>query len=154
MNLIKNYKPKIHINSSYIFIYTVSNLMKMRSFIKEINITYNYKIYWVKDNILDFIYGIYYSKAIITDSFHGTVFSIIFNKPFISFLNDYTGKERFFSLKEIFDIGDRFIEINSNPNISLLEKPLHLNMKKFNSLKKKSIKFLIRNLKATKKFKI
>ena len=141
LNLIKNYKPKIHINDSYIFIYIVADLMKIHSFIKEINSIYKYKIYWVKDNILDFIYGIYYSKAIITDSFHDTVFSIIFNKPFIAFLYEYTGKERFISLKEIFDIGDRLYDINSKPKISLLEKPLHINMKKFHSLKKKVLIF-------------
>ena len=95
-----------------------------------------------------------FSKAIITDSFHCTVFSIIFNKPFITFLYENKGKERFVSLKEIFDIGDRLFDINSSPNISLLDKPLHLNMKKFYSLKKKSIKFLIRNLKASKNVKL
>ena len=150
LNLIKNYKPKTFINDSYIFVYTVANYKNLKSFIDKINKNYKYKIYWVKSNIKDFIYGIYYSKAIITNSFHGTLFSIIFKKPFITFLNENTGKERFNSLKEIFDIGNRLYDINTIPKISLLEEPLNLDMNIFYSLKKKSISFLKKNLKSTK----
>ena len=154
LNLIKNYKPKIYINDSYIFVYTVGNFKEVKSFIKRINIIYKNKIFWVKSNIKDFIYGIYYCKAIVTNSFHGTVFSILFNKPFITFLNENGGIERFNSLKEIFDIGKRLYYKSSKPKISLLEKPLNLNMNIFYSLKKESIKFLIRNLKSHKNKKL
>ena len=150
LNLIKNYKPKNTINESYIFVYTVAKFKKLKSFLEKIKKINKYKIYWVKSNIKDFLYGIYYSKAIITNSFHGTLFSIIFNKPFITFLYENTGKERFNSLKDIFDIGNRLFEINSNPKISLLEEPLNLKMNKFYSFKNKSIKFLIKNLKSSK----
>ena len=51
----------------------------------------NYRIV-VHDNIKErddyiqrFLYCIDNSQAVITDSFHGTVFSIIFNKSFVSF---------------------------------------------------------------------
>ena len=149
--------PKIQLKDKYIFIYTVALSNKVNFFINQINTIYKYKIFWVKENIRDFIYGIYYSKAIITDSFHGTIFSIIFNKPFIAFLNEGTGVERFISLKGIFDIGNRLYDIQSNktiPNISLLEKPLNLNMKIYHSLKRKSIKYLKKNLKGSRFFKL
>ena len=150
LNLIKNYKPKICINESYIFVYTVSKFKKLKSFLDKIKKINKYKIYWVKYNVKDFLYGIYYSKAIITNSFHGTLFSIILNKPFITFLYENTGKERFNSLTDIFDIENRLFEINSNPKISLLEEPLNLKMNKFYSFKNQSINFLIKNLKSSK----
>ena len=89
MNLIINYKEKITKKDNYIFIYTVTDLDEINIFIKQISEKYNYKIYWVKNNVKKFIYGIYYSKAVITDSYHGTIFSIIsklFDFKFI-FLN-------------------------------------------------------------------
>jgi exopolysaccharide biosynthesis predicted pyruvyltransferase EpsI len=48
-------------------------------------------------------------KIVITDSFHGTIFSIIFNKPFISF--KIKNDERFKNLIEIFGIKSRIIEL-------------------------------------------
>ena len=119
MNLIINYKEKITKKDNYIFIYTVTDLDEINIFIKQISEKYNYKIYWVKNNVKKFIYGIYYSKAVITDSYHGTIFSIIFNKPFITFIYDNNGNDRFNSLKEIFDIGKRLYEINSNLSLFL-----------------------------------
>lgn len=52
-----------------------------------------------------------YSQAdfIFTDSFHGTVFSIIFNKPFITFMNKERGNTRFTSLLEMFNLKNRLI---------------------------------------------
>ena len=45
-----------------------------------------------------FIYLIVNCKAVITDSYHGTIFSIIFNKPFISFKKRIGSNERLISL--------------------------------------------------------
>lgn len=49
------------------------------------------------------------AEIVITDSFHGTVFSIIFNKPFICIGNESRGDTRFSSLNEIFGLSDQFI---------------------------------------------
>lgn len=57
--------------------------------------------------IEDWISGIYYSKFVVTDSFHGCVFSIIFNKPFIVYMNRQRGAERFRSLLTDFGLLDR-----------------------------------------------
>ena len=100
------------------------------------------------NNVIEkFIYGISSCKGVITDSYHGTLFSIIFNKPFISFLLGDYGIERFNTLKEEFNLSNRMFDLKSKPNINLLEKPLIINKKVLNSLKKKSIQFLKRNLK-------
>ena len=46
---------------------------------------------------------------IITDSFHGTVFSIIFNKPFIALSNKERGAARFISLLNMFGLESRLV---------------------------------------------
>lgn len=105
LNLIKNFKNNVIIDNNSIFIYTVTNSIKLKKFIKKIH--NKYKIYlidiYTTNQIQKFIYGIYNCKGVITDSFHGTIFSIIFNKPFISFVYNYRGNARFDSLKEVFN---------------------------------------------------
>ena len=49
-------------------------------------------------------------KAVITNSFHGTIFSIIFNKPFVTFIFKNCPKESLKSLKNIFKIENRIFE--------------------------------------------
>ena len=99
-----------------------------------------------KNQVQEFLYGIINCKAVITDSFHGTVFSIIFNKPFISFQSSNIDS-RFNSLDEIFKIRNRIVNSDSFPSISLLNQPLFINKAKLISLKKQSINYLKRNLK-------
>ena len=116
---------------------------------------YNLKLYYIdistNDNVQKFIYGIKSCKAIITDSYHGTIFSLIFEKPFLSFVYEGNGKERFYSLNEIFNISNRIYNLNDNPDIKILETPLFLNKTLFNSIKKISINFLKKNLKNSNK---
>lgn len=150
LDLIKNFKNDIIIDDSFILVYKLSESISITNYINMIKNKYNYKIYYIDFNITNtiqkFIYGIYNCKGIITDSYHGTLFSIIFNKPFISFIFEYNGKERFNSLKEIFNISDRIFELNSTPNVQLIETPLNLNKTLLKYLKKKSIAFLKKNL--------
>lgn len=49
------------------------------------------------------------AKCIVTDSFHGTVFSIIFNKPFYVLINGRRGSARFTSLLSMFGLESRII---------------------------------------------
>ncbi len=62
------------------------------------------------------IKGFMDAEFVITDSFHGTVFSILFNKPFLSLGNSHRGMSRFKSLLEIFHLEDRLI---TNPNYDI-----------------------------------
>ena len=54
----------------------------------------------------------YYQNAesVFTDSFHGTVFSIIFKKPFVTLMNVKRGAERFLSLLEPIGLSYRLFE--------------------------------------------
>ena len=69
------------------------------------------------DNIEKFVYptpakwlrGFQDAKFVITDSFHGTVFSILFNVPFLVIANKNRGVARFESLLQVFGLKDRLI---------------------------------------------
>lgn len=50
------------------------------------------------------------ASFVVTDSFHGTVFSILFNKPFIAVGNSARGMARFESLLSQFGLTDRLVE--------------------------------------------
>lgn len=52
------------------------------------------------------------AKYVVTDSFHGTVFSIIFQKPFLCLGNSSRGMARFKSLLSLFGLEDRLVDIS------------------------------------------
>lgn len=57
---------------------------------------------------------LYYAEYVITDSFHGTVFSILFNKPFLVFGNKTRGNSRFNTLLNTFNLKNHYIESFQN----------------------------------------
>ena len=77
--------------------------------------------------IEEWIQGIYTAKNVITNSFHGTVFSILFNVPFMVVLTtkDNVGmNDRFFSLLSELDLLDR-ITTEKDCDYTILEKPIN-----------------------------
>ncbi|MBE7003143.1 MAG: 4Fe-4S dicluster domain-containing protein, partial [Ruminococcaceae bacterium] len=50
----------------------------------------------------------------VTDSFHGTCFSLLFHKPFLTVVNQYRGSSRFTSLAETFGLKDRMVDSLNN----------------------------------------
>ena len=155
LSLIKDYKCDINVND-YIFVYKIINSTKINIFLEKVKETLKVNFFIVNMNeneqIYKFIYGIYKSRAVITDSFHASLFSIIFNKPFIAFINQINDDGRFKTLKEIFKLDNRIININDSADISMLENHLKINKNILNSLKKKSINFLKRNLNSYYKY--
>lgn len=64
------------------------------------------------------------AKFVITDSFHGTVFAILFNKPFVTIGNKRRGLARFESLLRMFSLEDRLVtSLEEVKNI--LNKPIN-----------------------------
>lgn len=51
------------------------------------------------------------SQMVVTDSFHGTVFSILFNRDFVTFGNAERGNSRFENLLTMFDLKDRIADL-------------------------------------------
>lgn len=83
------------------------------------------------------------ASFIVTDSFHGTIFSIIFNKPFVSLTNDSRGNSRFESLLSMLSLEDRLnlssenIEDKSIDWVKVHEKICILRNKAFGFLQEK-----------------
>ena len=152
LNEIKNYKDDYNHKEKYIFIYQLDENEIVEKFIKNSSVILNLEInkhqFNRSDFVESFIFGINNCQCVITDSFHGTIFSIIFEKPFISFINKERGKGRFDSLKEIFNLEKRIIDISINNNIDinlLLEKP-NINKILLKQLRSFSINYLKKNL--------
>ncbi len=68
-----------------------------------------------KISIEEWLSYIKYSDIVITDSFHGTVFSIIYNKHFITYRNDSGGYSRIESLFKLLNIEEKI----NNPHAIL-----------------------------------
>lgn len=88
--------------------------------------------------------ALYEAKYIITDSFHGTVFSILFNKPFIVYGNKRRGMARFISLLNMFGLEKRLIVSITELNEERILEPI--NWDNVNEIlfkkRKESIRFL------------
>ena len=152
INLIKDYKSNILSqinNKKYIFAYILKNSSNIKNYLSIIKTKLNIPIFYVtihqKNQVKEFLYGIFHSRGVVTNSFHGTVFSIIFNKPFATF-RKRKNDNRINNLINIFGIKDRVVDMNSVPNISLLKSPLIINKSKLKSLKSVSIQYLKKHL--------
>ena len=110
----------------------------------------------VESNVSECIYpsvsrwvaGFRDAQIVVTDSFHGTVFSIIFNKPFVAILNSKRGSSRFISLLSVLGLENRLISTTND----LLEehlKPIDYTEvnKILNDWRYLSISFMERHLK-------
>jgi hypothetical protein len=74
-------------------------------------------------SIEDWLAGIDGAKYVITDSFHGSVFSIIFGKQFITLGNESRGMSRFESLLNQFNLKERLV-FNANDVLAVLNTPI------------------------------
>lgn len=85
------------------------------------------------------------AECVFTDTFHGTVFSIILNKPFVSYIRENAFKLRYLLCQ--LNLKDRIIE-NKNDNIS--EKIENVNFEQCNKildeLRRESLNYLKENV--------
>lgn len=80
----------------------------------------------VRQSIPSWLKNIYEADFVITDSFHGTVFSIIFNKPFIAIGNKERGMSRFTSLLTLFSLENRLLTTYDQFEINrILNNPIN-----------------------------
>ena len=152
LKIIKDYKSNIDPTKNYICSYILDKSQIIQDYIRNVSMTLNYKIthieLGVEEFIEKFINSINICKLIITDSYHGTIFSIIFKKPFLTFINTNRGNIRFFSLEQTFNLTDRFIYPKkfNKKDIDILTKIPDINYSNFNLLKQRSISFLKKHL--------
>lgn len=90
--------------------YSFENNVKRMELLPEDNIEILKEV-----DIKEWLYYFKYSDAVLTDSFHGSCFSIIFKKPFLSIINHGRGGKRFQSLLKNFDL-EKYM-VNSPENI-------------------------------------
>ena len=87
------------------------------------------------------------AEMVVTDSFHGTVFSIIFNKPFWVIGNEGRGMARFETLLSMFGLEDRMI---NSKMVALINLNKEIDWEKVNTkrrvLQKVSLSFLKESL--------
>lgn len=100
-----------------------------------------------KESIETWLNAFYKSKFVITDSYHACVFSILFNKPFISYGNIDRGITRFTSLLKTFELVDRLIYSSSELSVENIED---IDWRKINTIldkeRNKSICFLAESM--------
>jgi len=86
--------------------------------------------------------GIQYADMVITDSFHGTVFSIIFHKPFVAFFNPERGNARFESLLKPLGLENRLVALDSDSPSPMAEIDWENVDEKLSQMRKFSLDFL------------
>lgn len=79
----------------------------------------NVKVELAVEEWLAYLHGAQY---IVTDSFHGTCFALIFQKPFVSFVNREPGRFEFFH--KVPGVGERILEIVGEEGLQVFDKPL------------------------------
>lgn len=102
---------------TYILDSTTEKQEAIRNFANRLNLLYTPIPYSLEElqptlkvySVYDWLYSIDNAKYVITDSFHGTVFCILFHKPFICIGNEGRGTSRFTSLLKIFHLEDRLV---------------------------------------------
>lgn len=165
------------INEKYLFCYFLSDDKNMRNVAKKyanehglkiVNIKHATGEYHANDKWFanynmdapppnDFLSYIKYSDVVFTDSFHATVFSILYKKQFFVFTRpSYNGMEtRIASLMNIFEIKNRFFDINKTINIKHLNEVVEIDYSKefdkFEYMKTVSMNYLKSNLEKIKK---
>jgi len=85
---------------------------------------------------------------VVTNSFHGTVFCIIFNKPFLTIVNKQRGASRFHSLLSEFKLEDRLVYEEDTHIESIVKSPVDFTFvnQRWEALKDESIEFLYKSL--------
>lgn len=102
-----------HPQGDYIAVYTLDYTKEKMALLKEVSLQLNLPLHFIGrfskkgyPSIESWLEGIAHAKYVITDSFHGTVFSIIFQKQFVTLGNAIRGNSRFSSLFATLGIAD------------------------------------------------
>lgn len=160
------HKEGAPLSEGNLFYYFLDDTPKKQELISTIENKYNKKSFncmpskkvengEIKSSIRDYVFpspvkwlkSFIDADMIITDSFHGTVFSIIFNKPFWVIYNTHRGNSRFDSLLNLFGLSDRIIDLNDYSEVNFNKS---IDWNRINTIrqekKKDSIEFIKNSL--------
>lgn len=101
----------------FIFAYILNYTDDKQKYIEKVSSSLNKKVVLLlaeknvrsNDTVENWISLFRDANFVITDSFHGTIFSIIFHKDFVSLANPLRGTERFKSLSEMFALDNNIL---------------------------------------------
>ncbi len=151
--------PKI--KDKYIFIYALTGEEHMINIARKIKKNTGYKIICLRGNrksffsIDKFIYGsgpaefigwIRNAEYVVTDSFHGTIFSVLFDKPFYTFISRPKVSSRIYNLIDLLNIPNCIITHESIKTFSHSSKSYIVNKDKLNEMIQQSINFIQMNI--------
>ena len=107
--LIEN--SKIRKKKNFIAVYVFEYNNKIADYVNKLAKEHNLDIVRMNkgEAIEDWLYYIKNAEFVVTDSYHGTCFSIIFEKTFVSLTNSH-GNSRFYSLLSILNLQNRLLE--------------------------------------------
>lgn len=125
--------------------------MNMESYTIEPKINANSKKRaedYIKPPVEDWVACFRDANFVITDSFHGTVFSILYKKPFISVANKMRGAARFESILRQLGLENRLLKDTNDFDPLILSKEIDYDAvsQKLEDLRRQSIDFLRENL--------
>ncbi len=89
--------------------------------------------------------AIHDAAFVVTDLFHGTVFSILFNRPFMAYGNPKRGLARFISLLKMFGLEDRLLAKSAEFDLEKMLQPIDWNTvnTRLEKLRAESKQFLV-----------
>lgn len=128
-------------NKNGIFVYVLDKNESWNKKIKEISNKLGQSILPYNGSVENFIHNMNKASFVLTDSYHGTVFSLIFNKPFITLRNIKRGNDRFDDLSIRFNIDKRFVYELDKMNMDLLFNSPNI-LGEMNNQRIKSLEFL------------
>lgn len=156
------------ITTPYIFCYFLKTDHQYKEAVQKLAKDYGCDIYGVSDNPLDsgwmrtfthnevgpreFLGLINDAKVVVTDSYHGTIFSLLHHKDFITLerfadTDKVCQNSRIYQLVQYFGIADNIVRLQTNSSLSVC----HVNYNYFESqlkkLRKSSLEFLKNALK-------
>lgn len=107
----------------YLAAYVLDMTEKKRNFIESVAISKGLVVKYmsVSDkgvSIEEWLSAIKNAKFVITDSYHGSLFSIIFSKQFLTILNKERGSDRFYTVVDLLGLRSRLID-NDNPSYDI-----------------------------------
>lgn len=128
-------KPQCDIKKPYVLMYFLGDILnEYRQYIYQYAMINELDIidltemepnqFWYNTGPSEFIWLIEHSKIIFTDSFHGTVFSILMQKPFIVFervMKSHSMVSRIESLLGLLDLKDRMFHNQSYNDIKKID---------------------------------
>lgn len=78
---------------------------------------------YLRPRVQDWLAAILRADHVVTDSYHGTVFSILFNRPFLAVVNTRRGAARFETLLRTYGLEDRVAKLDGH-DVERMDAPI------------------------------